>query len=398
MSAPHLSGPDERALDLERLGRLRAELQARDCAAGLFYDPTNIRYASGTSNMQVYGLHNPCRYVFVAAEGPLVLFEFSSCEHLAAGKAAVDEVRKAVSWYHFVTGERVAEKALRWAGEIAALTREHGGGNRRLAVDRLDPPGLRALEAEGIEVCDGQEVANHARRIKTPQEQRAVRAAVASCEAGMARMRAALRPGIGERALWSILHQANIEAGGEWIETRLLTSGPRTNPWYQECSDRVIEEGDMVSFDTDLIGAHGYSADVSRSWVAGEARADDARRRLYAAAHEQVTRNVELFHPGRSFAEISAASWRMPAPFESPANLAVAHGIGLCNEFPLIVLQPYWEEAGMAGEIEAGMVLCVEAYAGVPGGPEGVKLEQQILVTDEGPELLSRYPFEEWLL
>lgn len=390
--------PDERALDLERLARLRAELKARDCAAGVFYDPTNIRYASGTSNMQVYGLHNPCRYVFVAAEGPLVLFEFSSCEHLSAGKAAVDEVRKAVAWYHFVTGERVDGKAVRWAGEIAGLLRAHGGGNRRLAVDRLDPPGLRALEAEGVTVCDGQEVANHARKIKTPQEVVALRAAVANCEAGMARMQAALKPGISERGLWSLLHQANIEAGGEWIETRLLTSGPRTNPWYQECSDRPIEAGDMVAFDTDLIGAHGYSADISRSWVAGEGPAGDAQRRLYGAAHEQVTRNSELFRPGRSFAEISAASWRLPTPFDSPANLAVAHGIGLCNEFPLIVMQPHWEEAGMAGEIEAGMVLCVEAYAGAPGGREGVKLEQQILVTESGPELLSRYPFEERLL
>ena len=102
---------DPGRMHLARLARLRAELRRIGCAGGLFYDPTNIRYATGTSNMQVYTLHNPCRYVFVATEGPVVLFEFKRSEHLSAGFPAVSEVRPAVSWYHFVTGDRVAEKA-----------------------------------------------------------------------------------------------------------------------------------------------------------------------------------------------------------------------------------------------------------------------------------------------
>src|SRR5687768_7071208 len=69
-------------LDIGRLARLKAQLRAFDCAAGLYYDPINIRYATGTSNMQVYALHNPCRYVFVATEGAVILFEFKGCEHL----------------------------------------------------------------------------------------------------------------------------------------------------------------------------------------------------------------------------------------------------------------------------------------------------------------------------
>lgn len=392
---PSLARPDERLLDLERLARLRARLVEHDCAAGLFYDPTNIRYATGVANMQVYGLHNPCRYAFVPAEGPVVLFEFKGCEHLAAGKAAVDEVRNAVAWYHFIVGERVAEKAAAWAAEIGTLLRTHGGGNRRLAVDRLDPPGLEALERLGVVVVDGQAVVNHARKIKTPQEVVAMRAAVANCESGIARMAAALTPGMTEQALWAELHAENIATGGEWIETRLLTSGPRTNPWYQECSDRVIENGDMVAFDTDLIGAYGYSADISRSWIAGDRPATDEQRRLYAAAYEQVTRNIPLFRPGATFAEIAAAGWDLPDPYDACSNPALAHGIGLCNEYPLIVNRRFWEEAGIAGRVEPGMVFCVESFAGAPGGREGVKLEQQILVTETGPELLSRSPLAE---
>ncbi|MEX0758208.1 MAG: M24 family metallopeptidase, partial [Tistlia sp.] len=230
---------------------------------------------------------------------------------------------------------------------------------------------------------------NQARKIKTPQEVLAVRAAVDGCETAIGRMAAALAPGITEQALWSHLHQANIELGGEWIETRLLTSGPRTNPWYQECSGRVIEAGDIVAFDTDLIGLHGYSADLSRTWVAGERPAGDAQRRLYAAAFEQVTRNIPLFRPGVSFGEIAARAQRPPERYRGLPGAALAHGIGLCNEYPLIVDPSAWEAGGVEGRVEAGMVFCVEAFAGEPGGREGVKLEQQILVTETGPELLS---------
>jgi Xaa-Pro aminopeptidase len=96
-----------------------------------------------------------------------------------------------------------------------------------------------------------------AKKVKSAEELAAIRNVITVCEEGIRRMRQALVPGITEQALWSHLHQANIELGGEWIETQLLTSGPRTNPWYQECSDRIIENGDIVSFDTDLVGAHG---------------------------------------------------------------------------------------------------------------------------------------------
>src|SRR6516225_27945 len=130
---------DESELDLGRLTRLRRAIGAADCAAGVFVAPANIRYATGTSNMQVYTGHNPCRYVFVPAEGPVVLFEFAGCAHIAEGRLAVDEVRAAISWYHFVAGPRVAEKAEAWAAELAGLTLSHGGGNRRLAIDRVDP-------------------------------------------------------------------------------------------------------------------------------------------------------------------------------------------------------------------------------------------------------------------
>jgi len=389
---------DEVVLDLGRLERLRRSIVAADCAAAVFVAPANIRYATGTSNMQVYAGHNPCRYVFVPAEGPVVLFEFAGCSHIAAGRRAVDEVRPAVSWYHFVAGPRVAEKAELWAAELAELTRRHGGGNRRLAIDRVDPVGTWALQRHGIEILDGQAVANHTRKIKTPEEIKAIRNAVAVCDEGLHRMHAALQPGITEQRLWSYLHQANAELGGEWIETRLLTSGPKTYPWYQECGERLIEAGDIVSFDTDLVGAHGYSADISRSWIVGEGRAKDHQRRLHAVAHERLYANIALFRPGTTFREIAERAWQAPEPYGETALPALAHGIGLVNEYPLLLSMRYWDAHGYDDVLEEGMVLCVESYLADTRAGEGVKLEQQILIGASGPEILSAYPMEEALL
>lgn len=385
-------------LDLGRLTRLKDKLVEYDCAAGLFYDPINIRYATGTTNMQVYSLHNPCRYVFVAADGPTILFEYAGCEFMVEGRAAVDEVRVAKTWYHFVSGPRVAEFAQTWAREILDLMKTYGGGNRRLAVDRLDPLGIDLLRDGRIVLQDGYEVAHMARLIKTSEEVEAITQSVAVCQEAIRRMIAGTKPGMTETAIWSILHQTNIEFGGDWIETRLLTSGPRTNPWYQEASDRQVERGDIVCLDFDMIGPHGYGADISRSWVVGGQKPSDDQRRLYNLAFEQVSRNVELFQPGVSFYELADKAFRMPERYRAMEQPAIAHGSGLCNEFPLVIHADKVQAIGHDGIIEPGMIICVESYAGAPGDREGVKLEQQILVTEDGPKILSDMDFEESLL
>ncbi len=119
-----------------RLARVRAGLRARDYAGCVLFDPINIRYAVGARNMVVWTMHNAARYCFIPTEGPVVLFDFHNCEHLSAGLETVDEVRPACAWYYFSAGPRSAEKAGRWADEIADLVAAHGGGNKRLAMDQ----------------------------------------------------------------------------------------------------------------------------------------------------------------------------------------------------------------------------------------------------------------------
>jgi len=118
-----------------------------------------------------------------------------------------------------------------------------------------------------IELFDAQEPLEQARRIKSPEEIASLQLAMDVCDVGIQRLRETLRPGLTENQIWSVLHERNIAHGGEFIECRLLASGPRTLPWFQECGNRVVQAGDLVAFDTDMIGPAGYLADISRTYV-----------------------------------------------------------------------------------------------------------------------------------
>ena len=389
---------DMAALRAYRLGRVRAQLRRLDYAGCLLYDPINIRYATGTRNMAVWTLHNQVRYCFVATEGPVVVFDFHNCEHLSAGIETVTEVRPAVSWYYFGAGPRKRERAELWAAEIADLVRAHGGDNRRLAADHCNPEGAAALAGHGLEVRDGQEVLELARTIKSAEELHCMGQAIAVCEAAMAALRAALRPGMTENQLWAILNQVNAAMGGEWIETRLLASGGRTNPWFQEASGRVVRPGELVAFDTDMIGPFGYCADISRTFFCGPGRPSDEQRRLYRLAWEQIHANMDLLRPGLSLRELSEISWKLPPSCAPNRYSVILHGVGLCDEYPACVYAEDFAHSGYDDLLHAGMTVCVESYMGEAGGREGVKLEQQVLITERGAEVLTGFPFEAELL
>jgi Xaa-Pro dipeptidase len=389
--------PDVSVMRAWRLARVREQLAARDYAGILVTDPINTRYATDSTNMQVWCLHNPVRYAFVATDGPVIVFDFHGSAHLSAHLDLVDEVRPGRGWYFFKSGPRVAEHAATWAAEIADLIRAHGGGNRRLAIDNADREGIAALEALGVRVHDGQEVMELARAIKSADEIRAMRCALATCEAALRVMQAHLVPGVTEQALWAHLHHENIARGGEWIETRLLASGPRTNPWFQECSSRAIEAGDLVAFDTDLIGPYGYCADISRTWLCGDGSATEVQRALFRVAREQIAHNLAQIKAGLSFREFSERAFALPERYRANRYSTVVHGVGLCDEYPAIYYSEDAEETGYDGMLEANMTICLESYVGEAGGPEGVKLEEQVLVTDSGAEVLSTYPCEDRL-
>ena len=211
----------------------------------------------------------------------------------------------------------------------------------------------------------------------------------------MARMYEHSLPGKTENEIWAELHYENIRSGGEWIETRLLAAGERTNPWFQECSDHVGKRGDMLAFDTDMIGPYGYCADLSRSWTVGHTRMSNTQRELYAAALEQIHHNVELLKPGLSFREFNEKSWRIP---EQIPGAAIFGGAATASAWPTNI-QAFrsipTSRRAYDGGFEENMTVCVESLIGEEGGKECVKLETQVLIAAAGPQRLDSFPWEE---
>ena len=380
-----------------RLERLRAEMRKESVSGLLLFDQINTRYATDATNMQVWCSHYETRCVFVALEGPVVLYDYANHPHLAEDLPGVDEYRVMPSFYFFSAGSHCEVRARKFAAEIDDLMRAYAGDDRRLGIDRLSFMPCDALREAGLVLHEGEGIAERARAVKSTDELSLMRVSMDACEAACRSMRDALTPGITENALWAKMHETNIRMGGEWIETRLLSSGPRTNPWFRECSMRPIERGDLVSFDTDLIGPYGYCSDVSRSWLCGD-RPSDEQRKLYAAAYEQIETNIGVLRPGRTLHEVSTDCWQIPPEYLSNRYPSLMHGVGLADEYPSIKHQVDLTAKGYDGVVRPGMVICVESFIGVEGGREGVKLEEQVIITESGVERMSSLPFEiDWL-
>lgn len=391
-AAADLELPDLAAMRRYRVARVRAELERHDCDGALLYDPLNIRYTTDTTNMSIWTMHNPVRFVFVATDGPIVLFEFSHGEFLSLHSDVVDEIRPARSSMTFYAGDRAPEVTRLWADEIVDLLGSCArSGGRRLAIDQLAIESIRELESRGVDLVGASSMMEHARSVKSDDEITALRLAAHSCDAIVAEMRTALRPGMTEVELWSMLHVGNWRRFGEWVETRLLASGDRTNPWYQEASSKVIADGELLAFDTDLIGAYGMCIDMSRTWRCGDGRPTAAQADVYARARDSIESNVPLFTPGTTYREITECLTYPPVELFNGYTV-MAHGVGLCDEYPSIFTREQWPGTGYDGVLEVGNVISVESFVGRRDGGEGVKLEQQLVVTDTGPELLTLDP------
>ncbi len=396
--APESEGIDLRAVRLYRRDRIRAEMAARGIDAVILSDPVNIRYATGTRNMQVFSARNtPARHLLLTQQRS-ILYEFTGCEHLADGFETVDEVRPAMTASFVAAGARIAARERAWAKEIALTLKDLVGSGATVGLERLNAGSAIALKDHGIRIVDAQEPVEMARAIKSAEEMKCVRASLRATENAVGELRAAISPGQTEAELWSVLHRSVIAQNGDYVETRLLNSGERTNPWFQETGTKIIGQNELIALDTDVVGCHGYYSDFSRTFHSGPARPNERQRTLYKVAFEQVHHNMEIIRPGLTFREYAERAWEIPERYFANRYYLSAHGCGMTGEYPYLYHRADFPDAGYDGVIEPGMTLCVESFIGEEDGAEGVKLEQQILVTETGIELLSLFPFEDELL
>lgn len=395
---------DSAALALGRQERLRSEMALRDIDALVLTDAVNIRYATGTRNMQIFTSRNPAsRYCFLPVSGPVVMFEFTGTAHLSEGLPTVQEVRQAQTASFVAAGDNIARAEQAWAASVSELAVERCAPGATIGLERVNAGAVLALsemvnDGKRFTLVDAQEPVERSRAIKSSEEVQCIKESLRATERAMAALYEAIQPGQTENELWSIFHQHVIAEGADYIETRLMTAGQHTNPWFQETSDHVIEPNVLISFDTDVVGCHGYYSDFSRTFHAGPDKPTDRQRQLYQVAYEQVHHNMSIIEPGLTFRQYSERAWNLPEEFAHNRYYLSAHGCGMTGEYPYLYHDRDFGAAGYDGIIEPGMTLCVESYVGKQGDTEGVKLEQQLLVTEEGTELLSEFPFEESLL
>lgn len=401
--AAGLELPDLQAMRRYRWERLTRHVADRGYGGLLMFDPLNIRYATDTTNMQLWNAHNPFRAVLLCADGHMVIWDYKNSPFLSEFNPLVREVRSGASFFYFSGGDRCDAVAARFAGEVRDVMAEHGGGDMRLAVDKIMLHGARALEAAGFTLMEGEEVTEKSRAVKGPDEIRAMRCASHACEMSVAAMEAFAREHVpsgtvSEDDIWAVLHAENIRRGGEWIETRLLASGPRSNPWFQECGPRIAQPNEIIAFDTDLIGAYGICVDISRTWWIGDRAPRPDMVNAMRHAHEHIMTNMELIRPGVRIEEMIGRLHRLDDRYQALKYSCAMHGVGLCDEWPHIDYPDKMVPGAFDYALEPGMVLCVEALVGEVGGDFSIKLEDQVLVTETGYENLTHYPFDAALM
>lgn len=385
------------ALVTARLQRVRAFMRRAGLPALLIVDPNNIFYATGARNMMIFCLRAPTRYLLLFAEGPSVLFEYMGSEHLAQALPTIDQVRPATAVSWLGSGGRVAEAARRFAREIADTVRAVDPSIDCLGVDRFHVAALDALRAEGFSLRDADDAFVPARAVKLPIEIPYVRESMRIVEQGVARVEAALQPGRTEAEIWSHLWFELMAKDGQYVSTRLCQSGPRTFPYFQECSHRPVLAGELLALDTDAVGYEGYCADLSRTFLCGEGKPTAAQRELYQHAQAQLAHNAGLLAPGLEFRELAARAWVGPDEYLPWRYGLLGHGLGLAGEFPNI---PHFDPASpypVEGCLEPGMVICLESYVGSSRHGQGVKLENQFLVHPTHVEQLSNHPMDRGL-
>jgi Xaa-Pro aminopeptidase len=382
----------------ERVERAQRALLGRDIACALLFHPLNVRYVSFPGVGTVASMQTSFRWAVVPAEGKVLLWDYTGhfAENAEHGVKEAErpgglpdyytgDVRPVHGFSFFPQGSMAPESVRAFAAEISDVLEEWGIKRERLAIDRAETTAFNALQDLGIEICDAQEALETARSVKTVDELELMRQNARTVGLGIAALRERLAPGVTENRLWATLMGTVMAEGAEWSNTRQLSSGQRTNPWGQEATDKVVEAGDLVGLDTDLVGRWGYFTDVSRTFLCGDVAPTDQQRRLYADAYEYVHGNIPEMRVGASYAELGERlKQRVPERYYEQRYPFIAHGVGMSDEYPAIKWDMHHD-----GELEPGMCLSVEAYFGEVRGTEGVKFEEQLVITDEGPDIIS---------
>ena len=389
---------DMQRLREERLARLRDQLDRSELGALLTFDFHNIRYMTGT-HIGTWAMDKLIRFALLPRGGAPVLWDFGSAarhHQLYAPWLAREDARAGISTLRGAIPPG-AGRAADVAAKVYAVLAEHGLTGAPLGIDIVEPPVLFALQELGIEVVDGQQVFLDARRIKTADEISLLTTAAAMVDAAYDDLYEFLRPGIRENECVGLVSKRLYDLGSEHVEGVNAISGERCSPHPHVFSDRLIRPGDPAFFDI-LHSYQGYRTCYYRTFAVGSA--SPAQHGAYKICRELMDNAIQLVKPGATTAEIVQV-WPTAQEFGFPDEeaafaLQFGHGVGLSiwekPIFSRLVSLDHPEE------IREGMVFALETFWPASDGWSAARIEEQLVVTKDGCEVITRFPAEDLLI
>ncbi len=393
----------------ERLGRLRAELERSELGAVLSFDFHNIRYMTAT-HIGTWAMDKLIRYSLLPRGGEPVIWDFgSAAKHHVLYSPWLDHGSGGHDGVAPEHGSRPGISTLRGAfhpglgraEEVARQVRreldKYGLANEPIGVDVVEMPILAALANEGIRVVDGQQLFLEARRIKTEDEISLLVAAASMVDAAYDQLYAFLRPGVRENECVGLVAKALYDLGSEHVEGVNAISGERCSPHPHVYSDRILRPGDPAFFDI-IHSFNGYRTCYYRTFNVGSASA--AQRDAYRRCRSYMDEAIDLVRPGATTADL-AAVWPRAEEFGFPDELAAfalqyGHGVGLSIwEKPIVSRLVSFDEPEV---LEEGMVFALETYCPASDGWSAARIEEEMVVTKDGCEVITKFPAEELLV
>src|ERR1051325_2213373 len=386
-------------LRAERLARLRAELERTDLGALLTFDFANIRYMTST-HIGTWAMDKLIRFALLPRGGEPVVWDFgSAARHHQLYNPWLDGQKRARAGISTLRGAfhpdaGIADEVAR---KVATVLAEHGLSDAPVGVDLVELPGLFALQRAGLQVVDGQQTFLEARRTKTPDEISLLTQACSMVDAAYEELYGFLRPGVRENECVGLVSKVLYDLGSEYVEGVNAISGERCSPHPHVYSDRLIRPGDPAFFD--ILHSHlGYRTCYYRTFAVGSA--SPAQRDAYVRCREYMDASIALVKPGATTADI-VALWTRAEEFGFADEMAAfalqyGHGVGLSIwEKPIFSWLLSLDHPEVLAE---GMVSAPETYWPASDGWSAARIEEELVVTADGCEVITKFPAEELLV
>jgi Xaa-Pro aminopeptidase len=382
----------------DRLARARLKMEENDLGAVVCFVGENVRYITGV--FQGNWKNNIfIRYCVLPRGGEPVLFETAGSDLECAKIDAPwlkGNIRPAITWKWSETAEEMmADKMVQSVKDVLV---ENGVAEEKIGIDIYDPSAAAAFEKAGLKTTSAWPVMSKARVVKTPDELECLKISSAIGDTSFWKIENEwLKPGVKESYITAKVNEYLYEQGFDFVYDIIVASGGNTSPYRRWHTDKVIREGDLVIVDQNAVGPGGYFVDFVRTFKCGGGKWTEKEKDLYKECYETMYAAIEMMKAGNTTADVAE---KLPTyaddEFGTVTLQQFAHSIGLSLYEGMWISRAYSLDYPV--ELEENMYFAAETFAGHPGLEQTVRLEENLLVTKDGPVIFTRHPFYDEIL